>query len=414
MKKFLIGTSVFLGIGLLLTFWQGDGGEPVIEEGIVLELYYGHSCPHCHDEMEWLPKLQKIYPDLKVQEFEIWNNATNKKFLEKRLNHLNKKFIGVPTNIIGDEVIVGFDKERIVDVLIKKFGPPQTEKTTDTGEAEPMACSTEATSCDSTDVCKELSEKLDCEVPKQEESCKKYLNYSWPIMSFVLGILDGFNPCAMWSLLILLGFLLPMQNKRRRWWIGGIFIGASFLIYFVALLTYLLGFESVSKLIAMSIMQWLFRIVGLMALSAGIFALREAKNQEIECKVQNADQKHKFASKIEDILSREKFILVLVGITGLAFSVNAVELLCSIAIPTTFTATLVSNNIPFWQQLLAITIYDIAYILDDVIVFSIAMWTMSLKVLSPRLVQVSHAIGGLLLVIIGILMIFKPEFLSMT
>ena len=403
MKKFLIGTSMFLGLGLIFIFWPGTNNMPQIEDGPVLELYYGHSCPHCHDEIDWLPKLQKMYPDLKVQKFEVWGNSQNKKFWMERIETLGHEVEGVPTNIIGDQVVVGFKKEAIVEAVQNILGSPQLKTPLTEAEQQQDICTTA-----------EVSEALECEVPQKAVWWEQFLDYYWPVMAFVLGILDGFNPCAMWSLLILLGFLLPMQDKKRRWWIGGIFIVASFVIYYAALLTYLLGFESISKLIAMSVMQWVFRLVGLLALGAGAFALWEARKKEIECTVQNADQKRKFASKLESILSREKFIMVLIGVTGLAFSVNAVELLCSIAIPTAFTAQLVSNDLPFWQQIMAITIYDVAYILDDLIVFSIAMWTMSLKVLSPRLVQVSHFIGGLLLIVIGLLMIFKPELLSIT
>ncbi len=237
------------------------------------------------------------------------------------------------------------------------------------------------------------------------------MSYSWPFMSFVLGLVDGFNPCAMWTLLILLGFLLPMEDTRKRWLIGGVFIGSSAILYLIALLAYLYGFKIIAE-IAQSAMGWVFPIVGILAIISGFFALVNAKNKGIECDVQDATQKKAFHKKLKKILDYEKLWAVLLGMVFLAFSVNALELLCSIAIPTIFTSTIVSLELPTWKQLTALFIYDFAYILDDLIVFTIAIKTLSLKVLSPRLVQVSNFIGGILLVILGLLLIVDSSMVA--
>lgn len=90
----------------------------------VLELYYGAECPHCHDEKKWLPTLQKMYPDLKIEEYEVWHNPENQKKAQARLEELGQKFSGVPTNVIDEEIIVGFDKNKILAVMNSKFGAP--------------------------------------------------------------------------------------------------------------------------------------------------------------------------------------------------------------------------------------------------------------------------------------------------
>ena len=116
--------------------------------------------------------------------------------------------------------------------------------------------------------------------------------------------------------------------------------------------------------------------------------------------------------KMTEVLARENFWLVLLGIIGLAFSVNAIELLCSFAIPTTFTATLLSLNISFPTQLFAIFIYTIAYMFDDLIVFLVAMFTLSYTTFSPKAVQFSHWVGGIILVVLGLVLLWKPEVLA--
>lgn len=228
----------------------------------------------------------------------------------------------------------------------------------------------------------------------------------WPIMSFVMGLVDGFNPCAMWTLFILIGFLLAMKDKSKQYWIGGIFIGSSAIIYLGALLTYFFGFREITENLATSSMDWVFLAIGIISIVTGIITLLNSKNKGVECEVRDVENKKKFSLKIQKILNREKFVFVLIGVVILAFSVNAFELLCSVAIPTIYTASMLDLGLPLWKNLAGITIYDLAYILDDVIVFIIAMKTLSLKVFSPKLVQTANFVGGLLLLLLGALLLF--------
>jgi len=228
----------------------------------------------------------------------------------------------------------------------------------------------------------------------------------WPIMSFVMGIVDGFNPCAMWTLFVLIGFLLAMDDVKKRWWIGGIFIGSSALIYLGALLAYFFGFKAVTSNIASSAMDWVFLAIGIIAIITGIITILNSRKKSLDCEVRDAESKKKFSLKLQNILNREKFVFVIIGVVVLAFSVNAFELLCSIAIPTIYTASMLDLHLPLWKNLAGITIYDFAYVLDDMVVFYIAMKTLSLKIFSPKLVQTANFVGGLLLLILGAALLF--------
>lgn len=91
----------------------------------VLELYHGRDCPHCHKELAWLPELEEMYPDLKIESYEVWYDAANQQRFDKRMQSLGQKASGVPTNIINNEVVVGFDKEAILALMQKHYGSPQ-------------------------------------------------------------------------------------------------------------------------------------------------------------------------------------------------------------------------------------------------------------------------------------------------
>ena len=54
-------------------------------------------------------------------------------------------------------------------------------------------------------------------------------------------------------------------------------------------------------------------------------------------------------------------------------------------------------------------IYIIFFMLDDFIIFMIAVTTMNIKVISTKYSKYSHLIAGIIMLIIGILLILKPE-----
>ncbi len=351
----------------------------------VWEVFYGKECPHCHEELQWLQIIQEQHPLLLVQSYEIWHNAENRALLNQRTKELGLEPAQgrVPYNIIGTKGVLGFQRDKLLETFHQEF---ELETETDCNGENSELCS--------------------------NPSWEKWLQSSWPIMAIALGLVDGFNPCAMWSLFVLLGFLLELDSKKRRWLIGGIFITSSGIIYFSALLMYWLGFGEISSLMATSTMDWIFRGVGILALGTGANALWKARKAQVECTVRNATDRKCFTEKMKTILEKKSLWLVLLGVIGLAFSVNSVELLCSFAIPTTFTATIVSLELPLWKNLSALGLYDLAYMVDDILVFLIAMWTLSLKVFSPRVVQWSHVAGGLLLILIGCALAFDPSILN--
>ena len=69
------------------------------------------------------------------------------------------------------------------------------------------------------------------------------------------------------------------------------------------------------------------------------------------------------------------------------------------------------NNLTNLEYYLYIILYVIFFMLDDIIVFSIAMISLELTGFSTKYGKLSKLIGGILLITIGILMLIKPEWL---
>ena len=95
----------------------------------------------------------------------------------------------------------------------------------------------------------------------------------------------------------------------------------------------------------------------------------------------------------------------------LAASVNLIELMCSIGIPMIFTQILSMNDLSTFKYITYMLTYIVFFLIDDIIIFVISMKTLKVTGISTKYTKYSHLIGGLLMLLIGILLIVKPEWL---
>lgn len=197
-----------------------------------------------------------------------------------------------------------------------------------------------------------------------------------------------------------------MKNKKRMWTLGITFIVASAFVYFLFLSAWLNFF------LILGFVFWIRIAVGLVALGAGFYSLRDYHiNKDAACKVTQGEKRKKTFDKLKDIIQEKGFLLAFVGIILLAFAVNLVELVCSAGLPAIYTQILSLNALPAWQYYLYILIYIFFFMLDDLFVFAIAMITLQAVGIQTKYIRLSRLIGGILMLIIGILLLFKPGLL---
>ena len=163
---------------------------------------------------------------------------------------------------------------------------------------------------------------------------------SLPILTVLLGGIDGFNPCAMWVLVFLIGLLMGMKDTVRMWTYGMVFLFTSGAIYFVFLAAWLNIFLFLGAL------AWLQVAVGLFALGAGVWYLAEFwRNPDAVCKVTTPGSQQKVMDRMRAAVAEPSFAIAVLSIMALAIVVNMIELLCSAGIPAVYTHVLATSNL---------------------------------------------------------------------
>jgi len=150
-------------------------------------------------------------------------------------------------------------------------------------------------------------------------------------------------------------------------------------------------------------------LVGIVSIIGGIFFLKEWLKKELECRVTDYKQKKQIREKITALATNKFTLLSFFSILGIAFSVNVIEFACSIGIPQAFTKILELNRLSGLESGLYIAVYILFYMIDDLIVFGIALYSIDKLALTTKYSKLSNLIGGIVMLLLGLIMIFKPS-----
>ena len=169
----------------------------------------------------------------------------------------------------------------------------------------------------------------------------------------------------------------------------------------------------ISVVLDMATIKWLQIIIALVALVAGILNIRTfiKTRNESGCHVVDDKKRKKIFKKVQKIIKEQNIIFALIGVILLAASVNLVELACSLGFPAIFSEILALNNITGFARIIYLLIYVIFYMIDDLVVFTIAVCTLSISTRSTKYTKYVNLISGIIMILIGLLLIFKPEWI---
>ncbi len=392
MKKLLMGI-LFL---IMLIPFNVNASDKIIN----LHLFYGAECPHCEAEIEFLNDYLKDKADVKLYKYEVWHNTNNQNKLIEIKEILDNNDDGVPFLVIGSKVIVGY-ADNVTDKTIEEAIDYYKSHNYKDTVGRYMGVTVYD---DDAEIQQEPGNSFNVPILGKIDA----KSVSLPLLAVVIGLVDGFNPCAMWILIFLIAMLFGMNNRKKMWILGLTFIATSGIVYALFMVSWL-------KLATfLNTISYIRIAIGIFALIFGIMNLRSylKKRKEADgCEVVDDPKRIKIMDKVKKIVTERKFVLALLGVVVLAFSVNLIELLCSLGLPVLFTQILSLNDLNVLQYIIYIFIYILFFLIDDIIIFAIAMKTLKIKGISNKYSKYSHLIGGIIMIIVGLLMVFKPEWL---
>ncbi len=378
--------------------------EDVTSEPVVI-MFGRDDCGFCKQQFAWLEAEGIDYQYLNIVKDEkakdLYNQVTEKHEVTKV----------TPVTVIGERVFVGFNGPETTGKAIK--AAIDAARASDIRTVEDHIARAPRQDVVTGGGCTDL----ECEAGAASGyvfdlpfiGVVDLKSFSLFSLSLILGTIDGFNPCAMWVLITFLVILSQAGSKKKMIFLAGIFIVAEAIMYNMILNVWYKTWDFIA------LDEYVTPLVGFLALGGGVFFLwrwHKNKSADLVCDITDLDTQSKTINKFQAIVNQPITIASVLAILVIAFSVNIIEFACSIGIPQAYTKILELNMLTFMERQWYIMIYTIGYMVDDFIVFGLAIWGYSkLQSHGGKYAQLSLLIGGILILILGLLLVINPSLL---
>jgi len=385
-------------IGLLLGVVELARAEEELAPDI--ELFSQRGCPHCEEARAFLEELVEERPEILFVEFMVTEDETGRQRFERLAEAAHVKAAATPSLFVRGHLLIGWDGAartgRVIEALLDDEDIPP-------GEAGAV-CRVDLDHPSAAPDC--ASDALDRTIHLPLVGEVRARDLGLPLFTAVLGLVDGFNPCAMWVLLFLLSFLVHLEDRRKMFAIAGTFVLVSGVVYFAFMAAWFTIFDVLGKARVIQV------VLGLLALFVGathakdFFAFKKGLSFSIP-----ESAKPGIYARVNRILRAENMTGALATVVGLAVMVNAVELLCTAGLPAVYTNVLAAHDLSGWQYYAYIGLYQLFYMFDDAVMLTIGIVTLSRTKLQERAGRWLKLLSGAVMMALGAVLVFKPEWL---
>ena len=339
-----------------------------------LVVYVRDGCPHCAAAKEFLGKLALERPALRIVLRAVDEDASARDELLALSQSANVWPPGVPTFAVNGRILVGFS---------------------DAQESGPAILA--------------LIDQGKVDNNKVESRLFGTLSASqlgFPLFTLALGLLDGFNPCAMWVLLFLLSILVRLQDRRRMALVAGTFVLVSGAVYYMFMAAWLNIFVAVGF---STQVRWLLAGIALLVGTVNVKDFM-AWGKGISFSIPDA-AKPKIYARMRAVLNAEALPSSLFAVGVLAVVVNFVELLCTAGLPAIYTAVLTQQNLGVTAHYAYLGLYILGYIADDSLMVTLAVVALGNRKLTERTGRWLKLLSGLVMLALGFVLLLRPNWL---
>ncbi|TSC91874.1 MAG: hypothetical protein CEN91_583 [Candidatus Berkelbacteria bacterium Licking1014_85] len=387
MKKnilFLL-TILFLSLIIKPDFIFAQQNNLIPEEAALIEInfFYSKTCPHCLAEEKFLEKIEEKYPQVKINRYLI-NEQISQDPLKKLCEECNtEKYIGlVPLTFVEKDFFPGFDNQEGIGKQIEESIQKQIKEINFSQDKE--------------------KRKIHIPFINGIEINK----YSLPLQAMVLGFFDGFNVCSLEALILILGLVLVLRSRKKILIFGGIYILTTTFIYAILII-----FWSHLFFLLAPYLKIMRVLIGLLGIFGGIYFLRQFikfKKYGPHCQLKPGKGIiAKFSLKIQTLFKKSKNIITITSAIFLfAAIITIIEFPCSAVIPVFFAGILAEAKLPAFFSFLYIAIYMLFYMLDEIIIFLLALFTMTIRLSSSNFMTWITLIEAIIFFLFGAYYLF--------
>jgi len=374
------------------------------EKKVVLMFFFSPSCPHCAAEKsEFIPYIQEKYPELEISGYDVYDN-NGRAVLMEMSEKVGFSPLSVPITVVGSEYTNEYE-------YYTGYGSMDTTGTFLEGMVQrAFECIDNLTN--QTATCKnetvEEPENI-IEVPFLGRINLREMmeNMGIPMSTIVLGLLDGFNPCAFFVLTMLLSFMAYARSRRKMLLIGLTFVSISGFVYFLFMTALFSAIAAINEIRLVAF------VGGVIALTIGIINIKDffffKKGVSLTI---SESKKPKLYKRMRDLLKSQNTLELLISTMVLAFVANSYELLCTAGIPLVYGNLLNAQQLGMVTSVFYIALYNVFYVLPLLVIVLMFVKSLGGKKLTQEQGELLKSISGFMMLGFGIFLITDPTILS--
>jgi thiol-disulfide isomerase/thioredoxin len=415
---------IIVALGLVTAVRAAPLGQG--EATVRIYFFWGEGCPHCATAKPVLEDLAARYPEVQLESFEIYYVEENRDlFLAMAAAHgIEPRY--VPTIFIGDRQWEGFgppmrdEIESVVRACVENGCP-------DAGAGiVPLAVDDESGAADSELSAQPTPVPVATAVPVVEEpaagedSGPELSTLTLPLLgtidlgrqslwasTAIISFVDGFNPCSLWVLSILISLTLRTGSRKKVFLTGFVFLIVTSLIYglFIAGLFTMFTF--------IGFLGWIQVVVALLALFFAGTNIKDYFWYKKGVSFTIADEKKPgIYKRMRKVMVADSLWAMLTATVVMSAGIAIVELPCTAGFPVLWTNLLTAQGVNQTTFALLLGLYMLIYLLDELVVFTIAVLTLKSSKLEEKHGRVLKLIGGMVMMMLAIVMLINPAMMN--
>lgn len=388
----------------------------------VIYFFWGDGCPHCAAAKPFLEQLTQKYPGTEVRAYEIWHSQENRDLFIKMAAAFGFEPQAVPTTFLGEQYWVGYadqigrEIESAVQGCLESGCKNAGAGIIEPAEAEVTPQPTPAAVAAAPDT---LANPPANGVPSSTAPQAAVLDLpligaislehqSLLLSTALIAFVDGFNPCSVWVLTMLLAITLHTGSRRKVLMIGLVFVTVTAAIYAL----FIAGLFTVFTFVAIT--DWVRLLVALIAL---FFAGVNIKDyfwykEGVSLTIADEAKPGLFQRMRRLVDASQSFGGLVVATVALAAGVSLVEFSCTAGFPMLWTNLLASQQVGAVTFLALLTVYMLIYQLDELGIFAVSVVTLRASRLEEKHGRILKLIGGMLMLTLAVVMLIDPSLMN--
>ena len=379
--------------------------DPPQTHKTIIYFFWAEGYPHCAEERAFLDTLVSQNKSLDLRTFELLHSRDNARLLLDFAGRFGYKARSAPATFIGNRYWVGFTSEigsEIENYIMTCRGSICTDaanytasKKRTTGKVKSIAEPEKAA---------ETPVFLDVPLFGRVTLAKGALWTNTALIAFV----DGFNPCSLWVLTMLLALIIHTGSRGKVFLIGFVFLTVSSLAY----VAFIAGIFSIMQLVGL--VTWIRTAMAILTLGMGLVNVKDYFwfGRGVSLTIA-AEKKPGILARMREILAASGSVWpMLLATIFLAGGVSLAEFSCTAGFPVLWVNLLTAQNVSPADFALLLIFYMLIYQLDEMVIFLTVVLTLRIGRFQEKEGRILKLFAGTLMCTLAAVLLLRPKMLE--